>query len=100
MSDTERNCPRCGGDLVEYVLDVTKESEIPRHEKSKISEDADGRQSYVCERCGYVGIKTEHESELVESESWNEALRRFREEEGEEDERASEKARDTNNDEG
>ncbi|MDY6774901.1 MAG: zinc ribbon domain-containing protein [Halobacteria archaeon] len=82
MSDTDRDCPRCGGDLVEYVL------------------DSDGRQSYVCERCGYVGIETQHESELVESESWNEALRRFREEEGEEDERASEKARDTSNDEG
>jgi hypothetical protein len=33
----------------------------------------------TCEDCGYVGVPTDHRAEGEESESWDEALGRFRE---------------------
>lgn len=53
------NCPRCGARLVRYSFGT--------------------QDAVVCEPCGYVGVDVEHESERVEMESWDDALRRFRE---------------------
>jgi len=33
----------------------------------------------TCEDCGYVGVPADHHAEAAESESWDEALDRFRE---------------------
>jgi Zn-finger nucleic acid-binding protein len=57
------NCPRCETTLETYTLG---------------DHDAD-----VCERCGYVGVSVEHESERMEMESWSEALRRFHDQDAE-----------------
>lgn len=61
------DCPECDGSLTTYVYR--------------------DREASVCERCGYVGIVADHEGEPVEVESWDEALRRFREGEGTDDDR-------------
>lgn len=50
-------CPECAGSLAAYVLD--------------------GREASVCERCGWVGIETDHRGEGVPPESWDDALDRF-----------------------
>lgn len=52
-------CPRCGreGSLARYSLGE--------------------RVTVACERCGYVGVPVDHESEPDERESWETALRRF-----------------------
>ncbi|MFB6086926.1 MAG: hypothetical protein ABEJ85_00265 [Haloarculaceae archaeon] len=52
------SCPRCGGDFETYSLG-----------------DSD---AVVCGSCGYVGVSTDHTPEPAESETWEEALRRFR----------------------
>lgn len=52
------NCPRCGGTLEVYRL-------------------GDG-ESRSCQDCQYVGIEVEHASEGRRSESWDDALERFR----------------------
>ncbi|MGM0591678.1 MAG: hypothetical protein ACQETI_08660 [Halobacteriota archaeon] len=51
------DCPACETTLTTYVYR--------------------GREASVCERCGYVGIETEHGGTPVRVESWSEALRRF-----------------------
>lgn len=53
------DCPECGDRLVTYVYS--------------------GREAFVCEGCGYVGIEVDHHGEPVEVESWTDALRRFNE---------------------
>ncbi|MFB6170334.1 MAG: hypothetical protein ABEJ06_04220 [Haloarculaceae archaeon] len=52
-------CQRCGteGSLARYALGE--------------------RVAVACERCGYVGVPVDHESEPAERESWEAALRRF-----------------------
>jgi hypothetical protein len=52
-------CPRCGGTLERYELW--------------------GREQYSCTECGYVGVPVDHESLGGQSESWGDAIRRFRE---------------------
>jgi DNA-directed RNA polymerase subunit M/transcription elongation factor TFIIS len=54
------DCPQCGGTLSTFTFD--------------------GREAFVCEECGYVGIEADHHGEPVEVESWTDALRRFHEE--------------------
>jgi hypothetical protein len=39
-----------------------------------------GREAGVCTSCGYVGVAVEHRVERREGETWEEAMRRFREE--------------------
>ena len=51
-------CPRCDSPLERYALD--------------------GREAVVCADCGYVGVPIEHRGEHRRSESWNDAIRRFR----------------------
>lgn len=54
-------CERCGGsDVRTYRLG--------------------GREAGVCTSCGYVGVAVEHRVERREGETWEEAMRRFREE--------------------
>ncbi|WP_162991647.1 MULTISPECIES: hypothetical protein [Halostella] len=53
------DCPRCDAEVERYTLE--------------------GHDAQVCERCGYVGVSVEHESEPVEVESWQDAFRRFNE---------------------
>lgn len=50
-------CPRCGGGLTVYRLG--------------------GESSWVCKECGSVGVETEHGSEPVRTETWEQALQRF-----------------------
>lgn len=52
------NCPRCGGSIESFQL-------------------GDAR-SQVCQDCEYVGIPTDHGAERSSSESWSDALERFR----------------------
>lgn len=52
-------CPRCPGELDRYALA--------------------GGEAVVCDGCGYVGVPVEHRGEPREIESWDEAIRRFRE---------------------
>lgn len=56
------SCPRCGGDLIEYRLD--------------------DRQARKCDTCGFVGIPIDHHGSPAPSETWAEALRRFRRQHG------------------
>jgi hypothetical protein len=56
-------CPQCGGALQTYSLG--------------------GREASVCEDCGYVGIAADHKGDPVVVESWDDALRRFYAEHGE-----------------
>ena len=51
-------CPRCGGPIESFQL-------------------GDAR-SQVCQDCDYVGIPTDHGAERSSSESWSDALERFR----------------------
>lgn len=53
------DCPRCGreGTLTQYALG--------------------DRTAAVCERCGFVGVPVDHESERKKRESWEDALTRF-----------------------
>ncbi|MFB6123908.1 MAG: hypothetical protein ABEJ78_10680 [Haloferacaceae archaeon] len=67
-------CPQCGGALLTYALG--------------------GREASVCEDCGYVGIDADHGGEPVEVESWDDALRRFYAEHGEDADPRVEVARD------
>lgn len=53
------DCPRCGGTIEVFRL-------------------GDG-ESVICPDCAYVGIPTEHGADTAETESWDVALRRFRE---------------------
>ena len=53
------DCPRCGGPLSGYALGESR--------------------AVVCEDCGYAGIPADHRGGYGDSESWSEALRRFRE---------------------
>lgn len=50
-------CPRCEGPVESYTLD--------------------GTSAVVCQRCGYVGIPTDHRSGTETSESRDEAIARF-----------------------
>jgi len=53
-------CPRCGEDRLERY-------------------ELDGREARSCEACGYLGVPVDHaENGAGESESWEEALERFR----------------------
>lgn len=51
-------CPRCGESLTDYEFR--------------------GLEAVGCEACGYLGVPVEHRGEFREVESWEEALRRFR----------------------
>ena len=51
------DCPRCNGTVTHFQLD--------------------GRESLLCERCGYVGIIATHESTKQPTESWDDVLRRY-----------------------
>ena len=53
-------CPRCGGSMITFSLGDSSEA--------------------TCGNCGYVGVPADHHAEPGESESWDEALDRFREE--------------------
>jgi|GEM_PF-2211853 len=50
-------CPRCNGTVTQFQLD--------------------GRQSLLCEQCGYVGIIATHESTRQPTESWDDVLQRY-----------------------
>ena len=52
-------CPRCGGSMITFSLWDSSEA--------------------TCEDCGYVGVPADHRAEATETESWDEALGRFRE---------------------
>lgn len=52
------SCPRCGAELERYRLG--------------------DRVSVTCPECRYVGVSAEHGSERARTESWDEALARFR----------------------
>lgn len=54
-------CPRCDGPLERYAV-----------------ADGEGRVAVACERCGYVGVPADHRPDRAPSESWDEALHRFR----------------------
>lgn len=51
-------CPRCNGPVESFTLGEAT--------------------AVVCETCGYVGIPTDHRVVSGSSESWEEALERFR----------------------
>lgn len=51
------DCPQCDEPLATYALG--------------------GRESFVCENCGYVGIEAEHRGTPRRVESWTDAIRRF-----------------------
>jgi predicted RNA-binding Zn-ribbon protein involved in translation (DUF1610 family) len=50
-------CPRCGEELERYALQ--------------------GREAFVCNTCGYIGVPVEHRGEYEPPESWDEAISRF-----------------------
>jgi predicted RNA-binding Zn-ribbon protein involved in translation (DUF1610 family) len=50
-------CPRCGEELERYALQ--------------------GREAFVCNACGYIGVPVEHRGEYEPPESWDEAISRF-----------------------
>jgi len=52
-------CPRCGGSIITFSLRDSSEA--------------------TCEDCGFVGVPADHRAEARDSESWDEALGRFRE---------------------
>lgn len=51
-------CPRCGAELTTFAMGETRAS--------------------ACEACSYVGVEADHTSEPASVESWDEALKRFR----------------------
>lgn len=53
----EPDCPRCGGELATFSL-----SDV---------------EAFTCEACGYVGVEADHSGEPRSAESWEDALRRF-----------------------
>lgn len=57
----EPDCPRCGGELTAFAL-----SDV---------------EAFTCEACGYVGVEADHSGEPRPAESWEDALRRFHDEE-------------------
>lgn len=52
--------------------------ECPRCRDAVVSYELRGREAVVCESCGYVGVSVQHHAERRAGESWEEALRRFR----------------------
>lgn len=50
-------CPRCAEDLERYTLQ--------------------GREAFVCNACGYIGVPVEHHGEYEPPESWDDAISRF-----------------------
>jgi predicted RNA-binding Zn-ribbon protein involved in translation (DUF1610 family) len=50
-------CPRCGEELERYALQ--------------------GREAFVCNACGYIGVPVEHRGEYEPPESWDDAISRF-----------------------
>jgi hypothetical protein len=50
-------CPRCAEPLERYALQ--------------------GREAFVCEACGYIGVPVEHRGEYDPPESWDDAISRF-----------------------
>lgn len=50
-------CPRCAADLERYALQ--------------------GREAFVCDACGYIGVPVEHRGEYETPESWDDAISRF-----------------------
>ena len=52
------DCPRCAASVDRYALGE--------------------REAVVCGSCGYVGVPVEHRGEEDDSESWDEAIARFR----------------------
>lgn len=55
------DCPRCGSVLERYTLPE--------------------REAVACEECGYIGVAADHGSASKKTESWTEALERFRDRE-------------------
>ena len=60
------DCPRCSSQLERYSLG--------------------GKESVTCEGCGYIGVPVEHRGESRRPETWDDALERFRDRYGNEDE--------------